>query len=138
MHPKVSSVIDHCDPSCHWKVSVEKCFYLRFCRVSCGLQVDILAISNCPICHRKKYAFSMLYHRFCRYNNFLDIWLSISKLTLIPLTSYDNQIYYIPFDAPRLTLQNHIPDFSILNRSPYSTGSFDRGQNFWYTLSIYI
>jgi len=39
------------------------------------------------------------------------------------------------FDAPRFPLQNGIFGFSISNRSPYPTGPFNRGQNFWYTLS---
>jgi hypothetical protein len=36
---------------------------------------------------------------------------------------YENMIYYIPFGAPRLALQHGIFGFSILNESPYATGS---------------
>ena len=47
-----------------------------------------------------------------------------SKLILVSWKSHRNKIYYIPFDAPCLALQHGIFNFSILNRSPYSTGSF--------------
>ena len=40
---------------------------------------------------------------------------------------------------PRLTLQNGVSSFSILNGSFYLTEHFKRrGQDFWYTLSIFV
>ncbi|CAF3378952.1 unnamed protein product [Rotaria sp. Silwood2] len=42
----------------------------------------------------------------------------------------------MPFDAPRLVLQNGIFGFSISNSSSYSTGYFKSWtQDFWLTLS---
>ena len=42
----------------------------------------------------------------------------------------------MPFDVPRLALQNGMLGFSLWNRPPYPSEAFNRVQNFWYVLSI--
>ncbi len=54
----------------------------------------------------------------------LSAWSPNSKLTLVHSKSYGNKLYYIPFDAFRRALQGGVFGFSILNGSPYPTGSF--------------
>jgi hypothetical protein len=53
----------------------------------------------------------------------LSVWSPNSKLTLVHSKSYESKLYYIPFDASRRALQGGIFGFSILNGSPYPTGS---------------
>jgi hypothetical protein len=55
----------------------------------------------------------------------LSAWSSISKLTLVHPKSYENKLYYIPFDVSHRALQNGVFGFSILDRSPYPTASFE-------------
>jgi hypothetical protein len=72
-----------------------------------------------------------------RMDESVDVQSSISKLTLVPSKSYENRIYYMPFDAPGKVLQHSIFGFSFLNRSSYPARCFKRrGQNFWSTLSM--
>ncbi len=54
----------------------------------------------------------------------LSVWSLNSKLTLVHSKSYENKLYYIPFDASRRALHGGVFGFSILNGSSYPTGSF--------------
>jgi hypothetical protein len=45
----------------------------------------------------------------------LSAWSPNSKLTLVQSKSYENKLYYIPFDASRRALQRGVFGFSILN-----------------------
>jgi hypothetical protein len=54
----------------------------------------------------------------------LSSWSPISKLTLVHPKSYENKLYYIPFDASRRALQNGVFGFSTVDRSPYPSVSF--------------
>jgi hypothetical protein len=49
---------------------------------------------------------------------------SINKLTLVPSKSYKNEAYSIPFDVSQIDLQHGIFGFSVMNSSPYPSGSF--------------
>ena len=54
----------------------------------------------------------------------LGAWLSINKLPLVHLKSDENKLYDIPFDASWRALQQGVFGFSIMDSSPYPTGSF--------------
>ncbi len=55
----------------------------------------------------------------------LSAWPLNSKLTLVHSKSYENKLFYIPFDASRRALQDYVFRFSILDRSPNPTGSLE-------------